>query len=863
MPSPSADSASHPSSSSRISPDAPNAPETTQEPTESESPGNGAQPNGLSATAKSQSIIQEGKEKAKAVVAASGLPVEMPLNDKAPTSNGDALGRDGRGSADATPLSRKRSRSGTRLPQSTGPTGSRHRASSAERKWKSDKEVEQYVTRDLVYSGAAKVDDRRFARLMNSLRAQKDQYEEWLKGECINKEEDRDRRIFQGPSIRQSNPGAIFGMGYSGYGNGKTNLPAGNATVLYPTQRPPAGGRRTRHPRRTKEEVATQSGQPEELVPIRLDIEWDKIRLRDTFTWNLHDRTTDRRAFAESLVEDFKLPPEQCGPIVDQVYSSIEEQIRDYHPHVFIREDALDPHLPYYAYKDDEMRIAIKLNITIGQQTLIDQFEWDINNPMNCAEDFAKMMTQDLSLPGEFTTAIAHCIREQSQLFTRGLYVTGHPFDGRLVEEQELKASFLASPFPTSFRPLQAAKDFTPYLYDLNEAELEKTELSLSREERRQKRSVTRRGGPALPDLKDRRRTIRTLIVSSVLPGAAEAVEDSRILKHAPAAPGKVRRPGQNKEGLDESDESDSANSSPGSPAIPSYLIAGTARTRNIRGAATAASAAIRSGVGRSTTPEVSNSHHHETRTSRRQAGGGVAAAAPRGREYREESIDESPDMILRLKVPRERFRQLVRSMKNKPRPEPLQPAAANAHHASRRSQSVTPGQHTPAPGSMPPPMTTPGSQPQRFSPNRNGQHAPASAQVPTPHNLLHPHSAAQIGRVDADGPPGPENPIPAPPSWLSGALQRLQQNYPNDAFEGTMRYTAVSLTTDQPVALSKDQSPDEVKYMFYPRIKCKDCPGKLYTPGPEMGVNNFEVHLKNRLHREKVEARVAEGRSA
>ena len=49
-----------------------------------------------------------------------------------------------------------------------------------------------------------------------------------------------------------------------------------------------------------------------------------------------------------------------------------------------------------------------------------------------------------------------------------------------------------------------------------------------------------------------------------------------------------------------------------------------------------------------------------------------------------------------------------------------------------------------------------------------------------------------------------------------------------------------------------------KIKYMYYPRIKCKDCPGKLYTPGPETGVNNFEVHLKNRLHREKVEKRVA-----
>lgn len=103
----------------------------------------------------------------------------------------------------------------------------------------------------------------------------------------------------------------------------------------------------------------------------------------------------------------------------------------------------------------------------------------------------------------------------------------------------------------------------------------------------------------------------------------------------------------------------------------------------------------------------------------------------------------------------------------------------------------------------------------------------------------------------------------PAPPSWLTQALQRLQQNYPQDAFEGTMRYTAVSLTTDQPIALNKDQPQEDVKYMFYPRIKCKDCPGKLYTPGPEMGVNNFEVHLKNRLHREKVELRVQQEEAA
>lgn len=76
------------------------------------------------------------------------------------------------------------------------------------------------------------------------------------------------------------------------------------------------------------------------------------------------------------------------------------------------------------------------------------------------------------------------------------------------------------------------------------------------------------------------------------------------------------------------------------------------------------------------------------------------------------------------------------------------------------------------------------------------------------------------------------------------------------------MRYTAVSLETDLPVSGHNNRAPSDkpssnVKYMYYPRIKCLDCPGKLYTPGPETGVNNFEVHLKNRAHREKVEARV------
>lgn len=78
------------------------------------------------------------------------------------------------------------------------------------------------------------------------------------------------------------------------------------------------------------------------------------------------------------------------------------------------------------------------------------------------------------------------------------------------------------------------------------------------------------------------------------------------------------------------------------------------------------------------------------------------------------------------------------------------------------------------------------------------------------------------------------------------------------------MRYTAVDTLTGNPFpthAIPQGQQlPPNVKYQYFPRIRCHDCPGKLYTPGPGMTVENFEVHLKNRLHREKVDGRVRGG---
>lgn len=714
---------------------------------------NGFEPNGVAQGIQSAEPMQERKQKAKAIMAASGLSAATDgavILEKSDAANGSATIPNG------MVQTRKRSRSGTRILRSPRcrnndrilkPRG----PNDPNAEGLENVELHQYVNRTLIHTDARMYDGIEMDKLHDFKRDEADFYmalrgldaEQVREGKQAYLDLHREARPkwLDPPVTNLINPAAIYGPGYGQYGKFGNGINQGKGTTLvYPAQRKRAGGKKTRELRVPRKELAKQSEQLDELVPIRLDIEWDKIRLRDTFTWNLHDRVTPPDLFAQQLVEDFKLPLEQCGPLVQQVSASLKEQIQDYHPHIFIEEEALDPHLPYNAYKDDEMRITIKLNITIGAHTLVDQFEWEINSPLNSPELFAEQMTRDLSLAGEFTTAIAHSIREQSQLFTRSLFVTGHPFDGRPVEDQELKAGFLPSPMQSPFRPYQAAKEFTPYLYELNEVELEKTELSLSREERRQKRSVNRRGGPALPDLKDRRRTIRTLVVSSVLPGAAETLEGSMIFKRTAAASGKGRRPGYGqKDGIDDSDESDSDESAPDSPAIPAHLLAGTARTRGMRGAATVAQAAMRGALGRSATPETTILHHHETRTSGRRFG---------GKDYREESVDDTPpSLIVKLRIHRDRLRQFMRDQKGRSKPTPLEQSS------HQRSSSATPGRGTPAPGTMGPP-TTPGVQ-QHQQTRQHGSPAEQRDGV----NPLHPH-AAQTGRVDAVGPPTPEHPM-------------------------------------------------------------------------------------------------------
>jgi len=73
------------------------------------------------------------------------------------------------------------------------------------------------------------------------------------------------------------------------------------------------------------------------------------------------------------------------------------------------------------------------------------------------------------------------------------------------------------------------------------------------------------------------------------------------------------------------------------------------------------------------------------------------------------------------------------------------------------------------------------------------------------------------------------------------------------------MRYCAIDPKTESPTPVTQNNRdfPTDTQFVYLARIRCFDCSGKLYTPGPDTTVGNFEVHIKNRLHRERVAARV------
>lgn len=205
------------------------------------------------------------------------------------------------------------------------------------------------------------------------------------------------------------------------------------------------------------------SAQSEMLVPIRLDMELEGQKLRDTFTWNKNESIISPEQFAEILCDDLDLNP---VPFVPQISAAIRQQIEAYASESIIEDNC-------------DQRVIIKLNIHVGNTSLVDQIEWDMSEKQNNPEEFAIKLCAELGLGGEFVTAIAYSIR------------------GQLSWHQRTYA-FSEAPLSTVEAPFRApseAESWAPFLETLTDAEMEKKIRDQDRNTRRMRRLANTTSG--------------------------------------------------------------------------------------------------------------------------------------------------------------------------------------------------------------------------------------------------------------------------------------------------------------------------------------------------------------------------------
>merc|ERR1712098_819256 len=127
------------------------------------------------------------------------------------------------------------------------------------------------------------------------------------------------------------------------------------------------------------------------------DIEGQK--LRDTFLWNRNETMLYAEQFAEVLCDDLDLSPPNFVPAIA---AAIQQQVESYPS----ESDNL-------LKEQQDQRVVIKLNIHLGNISLVDQFEWDIADDKNNPEEFSRKLCADLGLGGEFATAVLYSLRCQ------------------------------------------------------------------------------------------------------------------------------------------------------------------------------------------------------------------------------------------------------------------------------------------------------------------------------------------------------------------------------------------------------------------------------------------------------------------
>lgn len=251
---------------------------------------------------------------------------------------------------------------------------------------------------------------------------------------------------------------------------------------------------RTNHVYHNDDDLARQAGRNEILVPIKIDLEAEQYRIKDSFTWNMNECLISPHHFAKLLLEDLDIPVE---PYATQIMNMINQQIDDatgvadiemepaagsvwasariggqegelslppserdqYDP----AEEATKEGRPWnwglertdeeqrrwrkrmasrleagqgLGDFEDDLRVIVDYEVQILRHMLRDRLEWDLCSPLT-PESFARKLCDDLGLSGEAQVLIANSVREQLINHKRAALELGLVGSGRVLKEKE------------------------------------------------------------------------------------------------------------------------------------------------------------------------------------------------------------------------------------------------------------------------------------------------------------------------------------------------------------------------------------------------------------------------------------------
>ncbi|KAI6038612.1 SNF5-domain-containing protein [Pisolithus marmoratus] len=563
----------------------------------------------------------------------------------------------------------------------------------------------------------------------------------------------------------------------------------------------------------------------------------------------------------------------------------------------------------------EDLRILIKLDIIVGSVRLDDQFEWDLENEDASPEQFAEVYVKELGLGGEFQTAISHCIREQVHVYQKSLFLVGHPGDGSPVQDEDLRMAFLPS-LTSGTRSIDQVPSYTPILNYMSDGDIERSEKEREKElARRRKRNTRGRRGIPLPD-REPNRTYRTPAIgfpeldAATLALAAAANAPTSRRAAAAAASLTIANMVASENGtpimplqLPQQQPTPMLTTTPGKekkakwlfkpPSYPSSVLRPRAKVNALTPSTAVESTSMlpSSLLDKEPPPPVANPPPPDSKTAAKKAREAEREAkekeladgqhanhingvwhcsncgcpesiaigrrkGPLGdksqvwplRRLRPVEYNSDPQYHLNL---RNETEQTKTGTKKRGR-APNSNAVAEGNETPSRQKSEV---------AAPPPVTSTAlpSDDRPVSPvtsASSGDEAPLAQQSLKINGASQqPAASSRAGTPDSPRPlpdtqltsPGePGSASAAPysngsttlPVWLTAAMHDLQAKYPDDKFEAILRKPAPKAVPEW-------------------RIKCLDCPGKLYNPGPGDTLSNYEVHLRNRQHRSRVNNRL------